>query len=728
MVFTSSKLIHRFMLTIFGFFISSTVIAQTALEEVIVTAQKRAQNIQDVPISIASLSGQRLESMFSGGESILAVASSTPGLYAESSNGRSAPRLYMRGLGNADFDQAASQPVSLVFDNVPIEAVALKSFPIFDVDRVEVIRGPQGTLFGRNTTAGIVKIDTRRPTEEFEGYAKINVGNIGAIDAEGAVGGSLKKGVLSTRFSFKSTRRADWIDNGFTGQDDFTGGIEDYAARIQFLWTPTDTLTAHFLGQFRRARDNTASKFRANILTTGSNELNSNFDRDTVFYNGGGSNAHELEGYGGTLTVDWEVGDYTITSITSLQVMNQRGRGDIDGGNPTGPGFIPFQSDTGSQNNPRQFTQEVRLLSDLDGRFNYQVGVFYFDDELETTTDFGAGPAAFDLFRAAIAGHKNTSWAIFGQGDYELTDKITLTAGIRYTDDDKDYIPVRTPNPQAPINLSDTNVSGNITLAYQLDDDSQVYARFATGFRAPSIQARNAAFGGAVTTADSETINSFEVGYKADLWGKVRVNSALFYYDISDMQLTALGGTGNNNTLLNADEGIGYGGEIDIEWLVTENLILSGGFGYNKTEINDDTLAVGRCGSGQCTILNPFDANGNVLIDGNPFQHAPKWTANVELSYTHPLSNDTELFLYTDWKIKGETVDFLYRSIEYTTDTQFEGGLRAGYRDNSRGYSIGIFARNITDEENLIGGIDFNNNTGYVNEPRIYGVEASYNF
>ena len=192
------------------------------------------------------------------------------------------------------------------------------------------------------------------------------------------------------------------------------------------------------------------------------------------------------------------------------------------------------------------------------------------------------------------------------------------------------------------------------------------------------------------------------------------------------MQLVAVGGDANATTLLNADEGTGYGVEFDLDIAVTENLILSGGFGYNKTKINDDELAFPP--GPLATSRDPLDENGRALIDGNPFQHAPKWTANLELDYTQPLSGSSEIYLYTDWKIKGKTSDFLYESVEFTFGTQFEGGLRAGYRDTVRNFEIGMFARNITNEHNPIGGIDFANNTGYVNQPRIWGAEAIYRF
>ena len=134
------------------------------------------------------------------------------------------------------------------------------------------------------------------------------------------------------------------------------------------------------------------------------------------------------------------------------------------------------------------------------------------------------------------------------------------------------------------------------------------------------------------------------------------------------------------------------------------------------------------CGSGLCTVRDPLNANGFALIDGNPFQHAPEWTMNIEVDYTYPLKSGNEFYFFTDWKWKGETNDFLYENVEWTTDTQFEGGLRLGYRDLNNNYEIGLFGRNITDEDNVIGGIDFANLLGYVNQPRIWGAEASFRF
>lgn len=722
--------------------------AQDIMEEIVVTAQKREENIQEVPISITRMAGDRLTARFDGGEDILALASAAPGLHVESSNGRLAPRFYMRGLGNADFTQAASQPVSIVFDDVPMEKAALKSFPLFDMDDIEILRGPQGTLFGRNTTAGIIKVDSRRPTNETEGHIKGSVGDYGMLNLEAALGGSLVENTLSGRISFMHQNRDDWIDNGFTGENDAIGGFDVKAARAQLLWTPTDNLTVWFMHQRQDQDGNSASAFRANVFSTGSNNLNANYDRDTVFFDGGDNNPAAIKSNGTTLKVDWDIGDYTLTSITSYQdVYDRAARGDIDGGfgclftcggAPSGPPSIPFSPfaspfvvnvDTGSDIELNQLTQEIRLASNFGGDFNYQVGVFYFDDEFNGDSQ-NQSAGATSYVTASTSTIENTTWAFFGQASYDLNEKLRLTGGIRYTDDEKDADHIRFtatgPVALAPISLDDDNISWDLSLAYQLSDSANVYARAASGFRAPTVQDR-LEDDPTVTTADSETIMSYEIGYKG-LLEKTRYNVAAFYYVVDDMQLTAVGGANNSTRLLNADEGIGYGIEFEIDYLLTDNLVISGGYGYSKTEINESGLATAPCGSGLCTVTDPINANGFAIIDGNPFQHAPEWTLNIEINYIRPLPSGNELYFFTDWKWKGETNDFLYESIEYTTDTQFEGGVKLGYRNLENDWEVGLFGRNITDEHNAIGGIDFANLTGYVNQPRIWGAQASYRF
>jgi len=729
------------MLALLFSFSQSTQAEEGWLEEIVVTAQKREENIQDVPISITQMSGDRLNARFTGGGDILQLASAVPNLHIESSNGRLAPRFYLRGLGNADFTAAASQPVSVVFDEVPMEKSGLKGFPVFDMASVEVARGPQGSLFGRNTTAGIVHIKSARPTEETEGFIKIAAGNMDTINAEAAIGGTLIEGELLGRLSFLSQNRDDWIDNPILGTD--LGGHNIAAARMQLLWTPRDDMTVWFMHQ-RQDSEGATSMFRGNVFNTGSNSLNSNYSRDKVFFDGGDGNEGNIRSHGTTIKVDWDRGDHTFTSITSYHDIYDRfGRGDIDGGYgclftcggaPSGPASVPFSPfnspfvvniDTGGHQDVEQFTQEFRVASNLDGQFNYQFGVFYFDDRI--ISDSGSQNAGATVFtQNSKSDIENTSWAVFGQGTYEFDDQWTLTAGLRYTDDEKDadHVDFTGNVATVPISLSDDFLSFDVSLAYARDENTQIYARAASGFRAPTIQDR-IQDDPEVTTADSEDILSFEIGIKGQ-GDRFRYSVAAFHYEIDDMQLVAIGGTSNSTTLLNANEGVGMGIEAEMQYLVTDNLIISAGFGYTDTEINDSDLSVPA--GPLTTPLDPLNAAGFALIDGNPFQHAPEWTANIEFDYTRQLNNGNEFYLFSDWKWKGETQDFLYESVEYTFDTQFEGGLRVGYRHLDQDWEVGLFARNITDEDNPIGGIDFANNTGYVNEPRVWGGEFHYRF
>lgn len=724
------------------------------LETITVSSQKRVQSIQEVPLSVATLNGDEFENIFSAGDDILALAVRVPGLYAESSNGRVAPRFYMRGLGNADFDLAASQPVSVVMDDVVMENVVLKSFPLFDVQQVEIIRGPQGTLFGRNTTAGIVKIDTVKPDEDFDAYVKSSFGSFGTFNLEGAVGGALSDDLFG-RVSVLRQHRDDYIDNAASSDSSKDiGGFTELAFRGQLLYQPSDDLSVLFQLQ-KRDLEGTASIFRANIFTKGSNELNENYDRDVVYYdgnllgNGFDNNPQEYEGLGATLKVDYDLGDMTLTSVTSKQTAEGFSLGDIDGGFGSGdtskPGFIPFGAVTRDNlNDLKQFTQEVRLASNDAGDGSWQVGFFYFDASFNVTSTDGT-------FGATTVFHDNTTWAVFGQTTYDLSDKVSLTGGLRYTRDEKnlevgpqhvggfcllvDFIACDD-SPVAPIDASDGRWSYDATVRYEVDEKTSVYARYANGFRAPTIQGRDVAFNGNPSVADSEVINSFEVGLKSDMMdNKLRINAAAFYYKIDDMQFTAIGGGANNVALINADNGRGYGFEIDARYIFNENLDFTVGYSYNDTEIQDPSLTVLPCGAnpafgstGNCRVTDQRINTYFASIDGNPFPQSPETILTFTARYAVPMGDDGEFFVLTDWAFQGETNLFLYESREYVVDDQFEGGLRIGYENFADNYTISLFARNITDEDNVKGGIDFNNLTGFVNEPRVIGIEGKISF
>ncbi|MNX74731.1 TonB dependent receptor [compost metagenome] len=416
------------------------------------------------------------------------------------------------------------------------------------------------------------------------------------------------------------------------------------------------------------------------------------------------------------------------------------GNGDIDGGvlgDPVNSGFIPFPSETGTLSSDLiQNTYELRLSSNGDGPFGWQVGAFYWNERFNlVSANFNGVGGVMPTIVTDIV-QKSDSWSVFGQGRYQVTEALKLTAGVRYTDDSRDFHGQRIKSPTSLLDVTksvgDQQVSWDVSALYEVNDNLNLFARVADGYRGPSIQGR-IAMSDVVTTADSETVMSYETGFKARLWdGRARLNATAYYYEVTDLQLTAIGGAGNFNQLINADKGEGYGVEIDGDVYLGAGFSLAGGFAWNHTEIKDADLFVGTCGA-PCTITDPTVTVGTpskVLanINGNPFPQAPEYTANLTLNYVRPIGDDQELFASTDWVLRQDFNLFLYEAVEFHQDTQFEGGLRAGWRDLGRGLEAAAYVRNITDEANILGAIDFNNLTAFVNEPRMYGVELSKRF
>ncbi len=719
---------------------------EARLGEIIVTAQRREENLQDVPVSVATLGGETLAAVSGAGADIRALSGRVPSLNIESSFGRTFPRFYIRGLGNTDFDLNASQPVSLVYDDVVLENPILKGFPVFDLDRVEVLRGPQGTLFGRNTPAGIVKFDTAKPTSK-NNYLRASWGSFQTVNVEGAVGAELADGI-SARLSVLYQRRDDWVDNLDAAGENNLEGFDDLAARLQIQADLSDAFTVRLVGQIRDF-DGTARLFRANAFAKGSNKLiglggpTTKFERNKT--RADGLNFQSLRNYNAGMTAEYDAGPLTITSVTSYWNGNLYSRGDIDGGfgnafAPTmGPGFIPFSAQS-QDNVPSldQFTQELRFASNNTGGLGYQFGLFYLNEKLDITSfDFGSPT---DTTPAAVATQRqdSTAWGLFGSLSYEFENGLKLQGGMRYNDDKRTMVAARPtdtrpgflgfggPVPTVTTRVADDVLTWDLAATMPVSEDVNVFARVAKGYRAPSIQAR-LLFGRTPSVAQSETTMSYEAGLKSTLAdGKVRFNLTGFYFDTKNLQLTAVGGASNFTTLLNAAKVDGYGFEAEFEAKPVEGLTLTAGLSYNHNEIKDAGAFVAGCGAG-CTVLDPVRVGspGIFSINGNQLPQSPRWIANWTAGYAAPMG-DGEAYVFTDWAYRSKVQFFLYESVEFSDDKMLEGGLRIGYRTDK--FDVAAFARNITNDVSAVSGIDFNNLTAMVNEPRVFGVEASVKF
>jgi len=732
---------------------SETEADVVGIEVIKVTARKRTENVKDVPISVSALTPKKLEVLGSSGMDVRSLSAKVPSLLIESSFGRTFPRFYIRGLGNTDFDLLASQPVSLIYDDVVLENALTKGMPMFDIERVEVLRGPQGTLFGRNTPAGIVKVQSKKPTQDFDATISGSYGTYNSTDLRLAVGGGLTD-TLSARISLLQQDRADWIDNRAPGfeQKDQLGGYSETAGRLQLLWEPSDEFSALFNYHFRDAEAD-ARIFRANIIKPGTNDLVDDFDRGVVFQDAASRNNQTVDMKGASLKLEYDMGDYTLTSVSGYESAEMFSVGDIDGGYGAaflvpdgateaetaaimGPGFIPFPSETGARMpDHEQFTQEIRLASNDLGKVDFQVGLFLFEEDLTINNlsfnTLGGGAQN----GIAVQNMETSAWAVFGSLDYELSDEININGGLRYSNDDREWngtlvmSPFGAPGFSESADVDDSQISGDLSVNYKASDEVNLYARLAKGYRSPSIQGRSLLFSGNATTADSETVVSIETGFKATTPDNMgRLDGSVFYYKVSDQQLTAVGGTGNVASLLNADKAVGYGFELDGEYFLTADLVVAASVSYNHTELQDDTISVPACGGG-CTVTNPLNSDGQVIIDGNSLPQSPEWISNLSARWSQEIG-DGEMYVYTDWSYRSKVNFFLYESTEFTGDALLEGGIRVGYEwsGDDAEYEVAAFGRNITDEEQLTGAIDFNNLTGYVNEPRFFGIEFKANF
>ena len=721
-----------------------------ALQEVIVTAERREERLLEVPVSTAVLSGESLAVLGSSGQDIRQLAFAVPSLNIESSNGRTFPRFYIRGYGNTDFTTFASQPVGLYYDDIVQENPALKGFPIFDQQDVEVLRGPQGTLFGRNAPAGVVKIESAKPQlHQFGGYATLSYGTYDTSNIEAVLNIPVGE-AWAFRASTQGQHRANWVDapNNLPGNQHLEG-YDDWAVRLQALFRPSDSFDA-LLNLHTRWLGGSARLFRANVMSEGSNALVPDFDPSKIYTDG--YNGQSYTSIGSNLHLNWTFPSFTFQSITGYEsIRHYLTIGDIDGGfgpgffsgappSAWGPGFIPFPVETGGDVTNYQLTQEFRLFSHTSGPLQGQGGLFFFYDH---TTSLGNDYVynTLEVTDTTRSEQKNDAEAVFGSLEYAFSSAFKLRGGVRYTLDHKTFdVPFSNlaglPVPQHNSASAD-KFNWDLAPTYLVTPDTNLYARVATGFRAPSFgEPTSGPPPLGIQVASSEDNISYEIGIKTQSTDRrYSIAFDVYYYDVSHQQLTAVGGQSNQVKLINAQDTIGKGAELELHARPINNLQLNLAASYNYTRIEDPTLAVGPCfnwsflpGGQACTELNPLNANGFALVNGNPLPQAPRWTGDFSLRYGIPMGPDGELYLFSDMSYRSEMNFFLDKELEFTGPALFQLGARIGYTWNNNKFEVAAFCRNCTDQIRNIGGINFENFTGFINDPRIIGGQVMVRF
>jgi len=747
--------------------------AQAQLEEVIVTTTRRNENIQDIPSSVSALSADDIEQLRI--RDIVDLQSQIPGLNLNRGSGRSQVRAAIRGLSNRAFEENSQSHVNIYLDDVIVNNSFHQGIPIFDLERVEVARGPQGTLLGRNVTGGAISYVSKRPSlSAHDAYFQGTYGRFNEVVIEGGVGGPLQTDRLAARISAQVRQRDDFYFNEHTNSKD-TGDFSDAAGRVHVLWQPTDSLALLFTG-LARTLEGDASTYHqfpligeavvtttpgpgvpvspaGNAILDGSTDVNGFAEpRSASRISQDSPSLEESSQTMASLRFDWETAGGTLTGVTGWLSGDTSILADDD--------ISPFSEEVSLfVPDIEQVTQEIRYASKAGKRLEWIVGAYYFYERLDSFGGFVFPPGGpqfgvggFTPYSGILDRVQKTgAIAAFGTLSLDATERLELRAGFRYTHETKEslidayfFTPdfeggiVRAFDPDTvgttPFLFQDVDESydeptGDLTALYRLSDSTHVYLRYARGFLAGRPSASLFGQVGGVTL-DSETLNAYEFGLKSEFNdNRARLNASVFYYDYSDIQVTeAIVGFSRG---LNAESGRVIGGEAELYFDVGDRWYLSAGLSYADSEFTSDDI----------TITNPFDnfvgEPARLRIKGNDFIYAPELTANVLARYTHPLGDRGNLILQTDWSYvdsqesnlaQARKTD-LARSLRL--DSYVLGNLSLRWESGDGNFHVTAWARNIGDEEyttNHFAFADLGFAAGTYGDPLTWGLTVGGSF
>ncbi len=713
----------------------SLPVSAAVIEEVVVTAQKREQNVQEVGIAVSALTGDQMEQLgFTNAQQVTAMA---PGVSTVQPNGEANYSIAIRGVANSDFTTNVESPVAVYLDEVYISQMSGTGFQLFDMERVEILRGPQGTLYGRNATGGLAHFVSKKPTEEFEGYVKLTAGSYSQVRAEGAIGGALSDTFMA-RLSVFANDHDGYVDNRFDGGELNDGN--DQAYRLQALWAPTDNFDILF--NFRGSDQDIDTGFfehvSANIegvLTPGEvNQVLGYIDNDGDPFEGSydspGFNDLETRGY--SATINWDFENFTLTSITDYSTVE---RDYIEDSDASPVPLFNFFLTTDSE----QFSQEIRLTGDTNS-MNWVAGVYYLDLEVDDSNGAETEPFIDPLSDTpAVSGLDNPyettteSWSVFGQVEFDLSESWTAIAGLRWIRDEKehdyvvnavDFIPgttLRNGNPNILATIAsysgdreDTEMAGRLGLNWDVSEDVMLYFSYnlgvkGGGYNSPVFPLNPPLdYTDDVMSFDPEKLNAYEVGFKSTLMdGLMILNGATYWYDYDNYQAFQIVGIDTITTNADADS---HGAELELQVSPSEGLDIIFGAAYNDIDVS-----LGG-GTPETTSVQ-----------------SPQWNLNALLRYEFPLFDGTVALQY----------DAQHRSRHYFSLTRLDTVREDGYTISNASvswtsadeqWSVMGYVHNLTDEEYLVQTFDLSgpNVFGlveqYYGRPRWGGVTVSFNF
>ena len=742
------------------------------LERITVTAQRVEESLQETPISVSAFTAQAIDSL--AATNIQQVAEFAPNVVfdftAPISGASNAAGVFIRGIGQSDFALTTEAGVGTYVDGVYMSRSIGGVLDVLDVERIEILRGPQGTLFGRNTIGGAINITSRAPSDEFGGSLEISGGRRGRVHLRGSLDVPISD-TFALRLSASSKDRDGYVrtvnpaDPSDPGVD--LGNENRQAFRGYAVWEASETVTVSLTADYSRIRENNAASILRGVTGDDGNPLqgpvvfihnlfgapaidlpgfpnalytDANFvtgDLSTSFATG--PNGSSIDGWGIAGTLEWAASDaFNVKSISAYRDTDGSCNRDADGS----PLNITHTSNFDYSH--WQFSQELQATGRLfDERLSYVAGLYYFTEE-------GSDPIIVplsDAFGTVILEDvliDNSSYAAYVQATFDVTEALALTAGIRVTEDKKDFfttqfLEVGTAGPMNPFLMfppvglriplvppasfveSDfSDVSPRFAIEYQWSDDLLTYASYSQGFKSGGFNLRYVVPREAVLPFDPESVDSVEIGFKFEgLDRRLRLNGAGFYTDYTGIQVTVFEGLGAPVTL-NAGDAEIWGFEVELAALPLPNLQLQLSLGYTDAEYTEIR-------ANPAFVLTPEQ----VITLDTALPNTPKWQTSLALDYTIPFANEGSIDLHFDWSFTDDIANDAQNSPFLLQSSYSILNAGISYNAPSGRWSIRFFVDNLTDERYIVSG-DSNFGIGFheanFNRPREWFFTAKVTY
>ena len=745
--------------------------ADEALEEVVVTAQRQSERLQDVPIAITALSGAELAAR--GVRQAGDITADVPNMLLNSPYGPEAqPTFTLRGVTTQDFSENQSSPIAMYVDEVYKSVGAVQAVQLYDLDRVEVLRGPQGTLYGKNATGGAVSFYTANPSlSATDGYVTAGFGNYSDYSVRAAAGTALIDNALSVRAAFMYEKRDGWVHSVVPGVEPLNG-VDAIAGRLSLLSKPTDTLTATLKVAVSKSG---GTPYGAHAINN--DPAVTGFTGNIGWFDNGAKYAvdKEIRNDNVSLKLEWQFAAHaTLTSISGFDYGRWYEKSD-DGGLPITARLDDPNTYFSSVN---AFSQEIRVASHDSGALGWLAGLYYGRESVHATVQFHffdgylgtfvlpSGATLFGFDEYNNFDQIKVSKAAFFNTTFSLTPTVTLRAGARFTRDDisidnfyaleggltaasagfapdggttlwTQTIPFSSTasysqystslSPQAGVNPTLTQNNNNVSVKAGADwkptDEVLVYVSFSQGYRGAAFNGQAFNAPAELNFAAPEKLNSYEIGMKSALWShRAEFNVAAFHYDYRNQQFLdafALpGGAGTGFHTVNAPKSRVDGAEFELRARATQDLELRAGLGLLSSKYVELTL-------------HGVDLSGNRLIQ------APNYNASVGVDwrFAHLAAGDFRAMV--DANFYGKQFFDAPNTERIAQDSYGVGNARVSFESASKpGFAVGAWIKNITNRQYLAyglaqrdpsqGGLGFD--YALVGEPRTYGGDVTYRF